>query len=719
MSSFRNLSAAGGNLAHMRLARFLASLIGFSMIAGLSVLAAVAPSRAVVLSEQSYSNEPVVGLVIQYQENVMAKDFLGNLVGTDRIAKQVISSADLGLGMYALRFDKALSEQAARTIAEQLRNDPRIKTVYLDHLLTEASVLPSPKLGVLRPSSAPLRLKATDAWVSSSPLVARIKLSWSAPISLNGGQIWGYRISQYDASKKVWNVLVSNTKSKTTSANVTKNLSAGEPARFRVAAVTKNSTGKLMAVSAFSSSVSLVPTTAPRAPVLQSSGQVTSANPTVSWLAQTALQKGGLSTTYQVSASAPDNAPLSCSSSGNSCTLSGMQAQVKYTVTVTATNAKGSSSSEPVSETVDPMFAEQWYLTSEYGINIEPAWNITKGNPSVVVAVLDSGITKHPDLDENVVDGYDFILSDTSSRDFQPGRDADPTDPGDYLTSGTRDSSWHGTHVAGLIAASSNSIGITGVAPNVKISPIRVLGVNGGTESDIAAGINWAIGVPISGVPTNKNVAKVINLSIGSKVFSSCAKSSPTQVAIDASKVRNVTIVTSAGNDAKNASESYPGNCSGNITIGATGYYGDRASYSNHSYWDPRYEAYIGVDISAPGGDLRADSNLPADGGIISTWNDGKKTIGNPTYASEVGTSMASPLAAGVLALMYSIKPDLTEDQAWDILRTTAKPFAPGSTCADLRASPVLTDGTEYATGYCGAGIINAGAALEALINLR
>jgi len=396
-----------------------------------------------------------------------------------------------------------------------------------------------------------------------------------------------------------------------------------------------------------------------------------------------------------------------------------LQAQTKYTVVVTATNAKGSSSSNPVSETVDPLYSEQWYLTSEYGINIEPAWKITKGNPSVVVAVLDTGITAHPDLDENVVAGYDFILSESNSRDFQPGRDADPTDPGDYSTSGSEASSWHGTHVAGIVAASGNSIGITGVAPLVSISPIRVLGVNGGTESDIAAGINWAIGVPISGVPLNRNVAKVINLSIGSEVFSTCGKSSPTQVAIDASKQRNITIVTSAGNDDKNARESYPGNCSGNITIGATGYFGDRASYSNHSAWDPRYEAYFGVDISAPGGDLYEDEDLPAGGGIISTLNDGERTIGDPTYASEVGTSMASPIAAGVLALMYSIRPNLTEDEAWEILRTTAKPFAPGSTCDDLLATVILTDGSEYETGYCGAGIIDAGAALEALLSLN
>ncbi|MEY4655280.1 MAG: hypothetical protein RL523_679 [Actinomycetota bacterium] len=699
--------------------RAVALVVILAVTATGSLLVLASPSRAEILSEQSYLGKPVVGLVIEYQDYVSAKDIYGNLVGVEALGSAVSTTADLGLGMWSVRFNKPLSEESATDLAIRLRKDPRIKKIYLDHLLTKPSALPSPILSNLKPSSAPSGLKAADAWSASSPLSPKVRLTWSAPARLNGGLLWGYRVSQYDSATKTWKVLLTNSKSKTTAATISKTLTVAETSKFKVAAVTKTSSGKFMAVSAYSSIASIKVTAAPRAPMLQSSGQITSANPIVSWLSQTSFQKGGLTTSYLVTATATGRPSLTCSTSSNSCSLSGLQAQTKYTVVVTATNAKGSSSSNPVSETVDPLYSEQWYLTSEYGINIEPAWKITKGNPSVVVAVLDTGITAHPDLDENVVAGYDFILSESNSRDFQPGRDADPTDPGDYSTSGSEASSWHGTHVAGIVAASGNSIGITGVAPLVSISPIRVLGVNGGTESDIAAGINWAIGVPISGVPLNRNVAKVINLSIGSEVFSTCGKSSPTQVAIDASKQRNITIVTSAGNDDKNARESYPGNCSGNITIGATGYFGDRASYSNHSAWDPRYEAYFGVDISAPGGDLYEDEDLPAGGGIISTLNDGERTIGDPTYASEVGTSMASPIAAGVLALMYSIRPNLTEDEAWEILRTTAKPFAPGSTCDDLLATVILTDGSEYETGYCGAGIIDAGAALEALLSLN
>lgn len=718
MRNFRKLSVAGTNLLAMKAFRSLTAVLGISLVATALVLP-ISVSRAEILSEQSYSNNKVIGLVIQYRDSINPIDSAGNLVGIAPIKEKISSFADLGLGMWSVRFSADITEKEARQQAAKLQADPRIKRIYLDHLLTEPKALSSPKLGALRSSSAPSGLIATDAWNLTSPQLAQLKLAWNAPTKLNGGSIWGYRVSHYDLKTNSWLVIVGNTKSRATSMTVSKNLIAGQLEKFKIAAITKSANGKLMAVSGYSAPASFRPTTAPKPPVLQSSGQVTSTNPNVSWLSQTDQEKGGLATSYSVTASATDKPTVNCSTSGTSCMLSGLQAQVRYSVVVTATNAKGSANSLTVVETADPMFNEQWYLTAQYGINVQPAWNITKGNPAVVVAVIDSGITKHPDLDENVVAGYDFILSDSNSRDNQPGRDADPTDPGDYSNSANRDSSWHGTHVAGIIAASSNSIGITGIAPRVKISPIRVLGVNGGTESDIAAGINWAIGIPISGVPNNQNVAKVINLSIGSKVFSTCGRSSPTQVAIDASKLKNVTIVTAAGNENKNATESYPGNCSGNITIGATGYFGDRTDYSNHSYWDANYDAYFGVDISAPGGDQVADGSLPADGGILSTWNDGKTGRGSPTYESEVGTSMASPIAAGVLALMYSIRPNLTEDQAWDILRTTAKPFAPGSTCQDLRATPVLTDGTEYATGYCGAGIIDAGKALEATLNLK
>ena len=363
------------------------------------------------------------------------------------------------------------------------------------------------------------------------------------------------------------------------------------------------------------------------------------------------------------------------------------------------------------------MMRLQWYLDSEYGVNATDAWKVTKGSPSIVVAVVDSGITEHPDLDDNIVAGYDFISSSRESRDGN-GRDADPSDPGDYLTSG-ENSSWHGTHVAGIIAAESNSIGITGVAPRVKIQPVRVLGPNGGTEADIAAGINWAIGVRISGVTTNATPAKVINLSIGSSDFSTCYTNSPVQLAIDEAKRRDVTLVTAAGNDDQIATASFPGNCSGNITIGATGIKGDRSYYSNYSDYNRIYDVYIGVDISAPGGDDRAGIGAPAGGQIWSTLNDGTRSPGNPTYGKQQGTSMSSPIAAGVVALMYSIRPTITDDQVWSIISKTAKPFAASSECTDQLIETTLNNGTKVTTGLCGVGIIDAAAAVKAVQDLN
>jgi serine protease len=352
----------------------------------------------------------------------------------------------------------------------------------------------------------------------------------------------------------------------------------------------------------------------------------------------------------------------------------------------------------------------QWYLDGEFGINASKAWTISKGSPALVVAVLDTGITQHPDLDANIVTGYDFISDATNARDGN-GRDANPADPGDYVNSG-EPSSWHGTHVSGIIAAESNDIGISGVAPNVKISPVRVLGVNGGSESDIAAGINWAIGVKLNGIPTNPNPAKVVNLSIGSSTFSNCYSYSPTQLAIDESKKRNVTLVTSAGNENEYSTNSFPGNCFGNITIGATGITGDRSYYSNYSIFSSSWARYIGVDISAPGGDSKVGSGKPANGLIWSTLNDGKTEVGRATYGGEQGTSMSSPIAAGVVALMYSVRPSLTYNQVWEILSATARSFKTSSPCVDQLIETRLSNGSTVTTGLCGVGIIDAHAAL-------
>jgi hypothetical protein len=162
------------------------------------------------------------------------------------------------------------------------------------------------------------------------------------------------------------------------------------------------------------------------------------------------------------------------------------------------------------------MFASQWYLNATQGINAPKAWTYTKGSPSVVVAVIDSGITKHPDLDSQLVAGYDFVSNNTRTCSYSnsgdgDGWDADPSDPGDYYTDNTgfNASSWHGTHVAGIIAAAQNDYGISGIAPGVKIQPSRALGPDGGCSADLIAALNWAAGLPVPNTPANKTPAKV------------------------------------------------------------------------------------------------------------------------------------------------------------------------------------------------------------------
>lgn len=694
--------------------------IALVLLLALGYLSALVASSgsATVSTDPAYKDEPVVGLVIKYKAGQVPIDVFGNQLGLEQSAAKLTPGEDIGLGMYSAKFSKELDEAQALLIANQVAKSEYVEAVYLDHLLTKATYnTATPKLAVLKASAAPTKLIAKDGWSATTPKVATVNLSWTAPSKLNGGFLWGYRISKYDKVLEEYVVLVSNTKSRATSIKIKTGLIAGEQTSFKVAAITKSGNSKYMAISKDSSVAKVIPTSIPKAPVLQSAGNITSANPIVSWVTQGSEERGGLAVNYSVRATATDSSEALCSSSSFSCTLSGLEAGKRYQVVVTATNARGSASSLPVTETLDPMKDLQWYLDGEYGINASKAWKISKGSPSVVVAVLDTGITEHPDLAANLVTGYDFISDPANARDGN-GRDANPEDPGDYITSGAP-SSWHGTHVSGIIAAESNEIGITGIAPNVKISPVRVLGIRGGSESDIAAGINWAIGVKLSGIPANPNPAKVVNLSIGSSSFSTCYSNSPTQLAIDESKKRNVTLVTAAGNDDQLATNSYPGNCYGNITIGATGITGDRSYYSNYSGYSRLQDIYIGVDISAPGGDDLVGYNEIASGLIWSTLNDGKTTVGRATYGGEQGTSMASPIAAGVVALMYSVRPTITYNQVWQILSSTARPFNPDSDCEYQMVETMLNDGSIITTGQCGIGIIDANAALLAVQKLN
>jgi serine protease len=284
----------------------------------------------------------------------------------------------------------------------------------------------------------------------------------------------------------------------------------------------------------------------------------------------------------------------------------------------------------------DTRYSEQWGYSGTYGIKANQAWDVTNG-AGAVVAVLDTGITSHSDLSANILPGYDFIIDTAVSNDGN-GRDSDPSDPGDWVTAnqcgGThaaQNSSWHGTHVAGTIAAvTNNAKGVAGVAYGAKIVPARVLGTCGGYDSDIADAIIWASGGTVSGVPANANPAEVINLSLGG----SGACGTTTQNAINGAVGRGTTLVIAAGNDNVNVSNASPANCANVIAVASITSTGARSSFSNYGTL---------IDIAAPG------SN------ILSTLNAGTTTPGAESYASYNGTSMATPHVAGVVALIQAV----------------------------------------------------------------
>jgi serine protease len=329
----------------------------------------------------------------------------------------------------------------------------------------------------------------------------------------------------------------------------------------------------------------------------------------------------------------------------------------------------------------DPRYTDQWhYYDTAGGLRLPAAWDISTG-AGVVVAVIDTGYRPHADLSGQILPGYDFISTAAVGNDGN-GRDSDASDPGDGVTAGAcgggqpfsdQPSSWHGTHVAGTVAArTNNGAGVAGVAYNAKILPVRVLGKCGGYTSDIADAITWASGGVVAGVPANPNKARVLNLSLGG----GGACSATMQNAINGARSRGAVVVAAAGNSAMDVSNASPANCAGVIAVAATGRTGGRARYSNFGAL---------VAVAAPGGDGTS--------GVLSTLNSGRSGPLADTYAVYQGTSMAAPHVAGVAALMLAANTNLTPDEIATRLKSTARAFP--ASCAG-----------------CGAGIVDAAAAV-------
>jgi serine protease len=357
----------------------------------------------------------------------------------------------------------------------------------------------------------------------------------------------------------------------------------------------------------------------------------------------------------------------------------------------------------------DPGYSFQWHYlapsgSNKGGANLPNAWLQTVGVATVKVAVLDTGYRQHSDL-VTVLPGYDFVTSDTIANDANSGRDADATDPGDNCSTATvTTSSWHGTHVAGTIAALTSNTGPpglhgAGIAPETGLVPVRVLGKCGGVTSDIIDAMRWAAGIAVPGVPANANPAKVLNLSLGASGACSASLASAVQDVVNQGAV----VVVAAGNEAT-IGLTQPANCAGAIAVTAHAIDGDNANYANISKE---------VAISAPGGGCgtlttptTCTSRLSANGlGVYSLSNSGTSapvaSPGGDIYAAGSGTSMATPHVSGVIALMLSLNATLTPVQIKSYLQSSARAHPAGSTCTLSRY-----------LGLCGPGMLDADAAL-------
>lgn len=355
----------------------------------------------------------------------------------------------------------------------------------------------------------------------------------------------------------------------------------------------------------------------------------------------------------------------------------------------------------------DPSYAaKQWHYADPVGgINLPAALDIADG-AGVVVAVIDTGITAHPDLDTSLANaGYDFITDALVSGRAENGRVAGGWDTGDwtneplynFVCGQDEASSWHGTHVAGTVSElTDNGVGLAGVAGRAQVLPVRVLGHCGGATSDIADAVVWASGGHVDGVPDNTHPASVINMSLGGGGI--CGASDVLGVAIASAVSRGVTVVVAAGNSGADAAKFSPASCPGTITVGATGITGKRAFYSN--YGAP-------VTLAAPGGGIYVNDD-PAtqveaspNGFVWQALNGGTTIPGDPVYGGYAGTSQATPHVAGTVALMLGATRQLGRaDPTPGTIRTTLLTTA--------RVFPVSPDRT------LGAGILDAGAAVNA-----
>jgi serine protease len=378
----------------------------------------------------------------------------------------------------------------------------------------------------------------------------------------------------------------------------------------------------------------------------------------------------------------------------------------------------------------DALYSQQWYqqAAEPAATDVVTAWDTTTGRADIVIADLDTGVRfDHPDLlaasvNGRLLPGYDFVSNAAIANDGD-GRDADASDPGDWVSSAdaqtpqfsgcaVMDSTWHGTRVVGILGAlSNNGIGIAGMTWGPHILPVRVLGKCGGLDSDILDALRWAAGLHVAGVPDNTHPAQIINLSLGGEGACSHAQ----QVVLNEVIGTGAIVIAAAGNDGTSVDS--PADCNGVIGVGAVRNSGTKDYFSNLG---------PAVDISAPGGNCVASTG-PCTYTLDTTTNSGTTTPALNGYTSQnfpnLGTSFSTPIVAGIAALMTSVNSNLSADQLTARLKEGAKPFpaAPAGSNLPLCQIPSSATGIQNfecvcTTQTCGAGMVNAPGALAAAL---
>ncbi len=355
----------------------------------------------------------------------------------------------------------------------------------------------------------------------------------------------------------------------------------------------------------------------------------------------------------------------------------------------------------------DPAWSAQWHLREPTAVNgnfqpaalnMPPAWDITTGAAGTVVAVVDSGVHfLHPDLAGRLHAGYDFV-SELSVANDGNGRDANPSDPGDWIDASDQanplfaacdiaNSSWHGTFIAGQIAAvPNNGIGVAGLHWNARVLPVRVAGKCGALLSDLLDGTRWAAGLPVAGVPANPTPARVINLSFGG----SAACDGAYQAMVDDVTAAGALLVVAAGNNATALRR--PADCTGVMAVASVRRDGAKADYSS---FGPN------VALAAPGG----SNELGNDTLLHSTFNSGTREPVSPIHGYLQGTSFAAPQAAGVAALMLGINPGLTPSALIERMRLGARAH---TTYMGAACGPANNGNCNCTSTTCGAGLLDA-----------